>query len=86
MHTGALFNHETVRLDGVAFTDCEFRNCRLVYAGGDAPSFVGCKFGDCEWRLEDAALRTLAHLKAMWNAGAKTPVQALIKDITGGGK
>jgi hypothetical protein len=86
MQTGALFNHETVLLDGEAYTDCEFRHCRLVYAGGEVPSFDNCKFGDCDWKLDDAATRTLGHLKAMWSAGGKAPVQALIKEITGGGK
>ena len=31
---------------------------------------------------EDAAARTLAYLKQVWNAGGKPTVQALIKDIT----
>ena len=86
MQRGALFNHETVLLDGRAFTDCEFRSCRLVFNGGEAPSFSNCRFDDCDWRLEDAAARTLAHLKLVWNAGGKAPVQALIKEITGGGR
>jgi hypothetical protein len=41
---------------------------------------------DCEWKFEGAAEQTLAHLKAIWNAGGKAPVQALIKEITGGGR
>ena len=82
MPSGTTFSHETVVLDGETFADCEFRDCRLVYAGGEAPAFTGCKFVDCDWKYEDAAARTLAHLKAVWNAGGKASVQALIKDIT----
>jgi len=85
MQSATIFNHETVPLDGESFSECEFRACRLVYGGGEPPSFADCKFDDCEWRLEDAAVRTLAHLKVMWNAGAKAQVQELIKVITGGG-
>ena len=77
------YNHETVALDGEAFRACEFRACRLVYAGGEPPRFEGCRFEGCEWKLEGAAALTLVHLRGMWNAGAKVAVQVMIKDITG---
>ena len=83
METATIFNHETVELDGQAFSGCEFRACRLVYAGGEPPTFDDCRFDDCDWRLEGAAGRTLAHLRAIWNAGGKAQVQGLIKEITG---
>lgn len=86
MQASTIFNHETVPLDGEAFSDCEFRDCRLVYSGGEPPVFKGCRFDKCEWRMEDAAARTLDHLKIVWGAGGKAAVQALIKDITGGGR
>jgi hypothetical protein len=82
MPSGVIFNHETVFLDGEVFSDCEFRESRLVYAGGEPPVFQQCRFDDCEWKHDDAAARTLAHLKVVWNAGGKASVQALIKDIT----
>ena len=85
MQTAIIFNHETVALDGESFADCEFRACRMVYAGGEPPHFSQCRFDDCDWRFEDAAARTLAHLKLVWAAGGKGQVQALIKEITGGG-
>lgn len=83
MQTATIFNHETVNLDGESFSGCEFRGCRLVYAGGVPPSFSDCRFDDCDWRLEEAAARTLEHLKVIWGAGGKAPVQALIKGVTG---
>ena len=82
MTSGVTYSHETVPLDGESFSDCEFRDCRLVYAGGEPPVFVNCKFHGCDWKQDDAAARTLAYLKVLWNAGGKLPVQALIKDIT----
>jgi len=85
MQTATIFNHETVALDGEAFADCEFRACRMVYSGGKPPVFDNCKFHDCDWRFDDSAARTLAHLKVVWAAGGKAQVQALIKEITGGG-
>lgn len=85
MQTATIFNHETVALDGEHFADCEFRDCRLVYAGGPPPVFEACSFHDCEWKFDDAAARTLAHLKVIWAAGGKAKVQAMIKEITGAG-
>jgi hypothetical protein len=83
MQIATTFNHETVVLDGEAFSDCEFRDCRLVYSGGEAPSFSGCKFDKCEWKIDGAAAKTLEHLKAVWSAGGKQTVQLWIKEITG---
>jgi hypothetical protein len=79
MQTATIFNHETVALDGERFSDCEFRGCRMVFRGGEAPRFDNCTFDDCDWRFEDAAANTLAHL-------SKAPVQAMIKAITGAGR
>ena len=82
MPSGVTYNHETVVLDGETFADCEFRDCRLVYAGGQPPIFTQCRFDGSEWKYDDAAARTLAHLKIVWNVGGKASVQSLIKDIT----
>ncbi len=82
MPSGVIYNHETVQLDGEVFSECEFRESRLVYSGGAPPVFEQCRFDGCEWKQDDAAARTLAHLKIIWNAGGKATVQGLIKDIT----
>ena len=82
MPSGVIYNHETVTMDGEVFTDCEFRDSRLVYAGGELPSFSDCRFDGCEWKYDEAAARTLAYLKVVWGVGGKAPVQALIKEIT----
>jgi hypothetical protein len=83
MQTTVIFNHETVSLDGEAYSGCEFRGCRMVYRGGEPPHFEDCRFDNCDWRFEDAAANTLAHLKIVWGAGGKATVQALIKTMTG---
>ena len=85
MQTSTTFNHETIQLDGESYAECEFKHCRLVFSGGQAPTFQRCKFDDCEWRFEGAAANTLEHMKAVWGAGAKAYVQGLIKEITGSG-
>ena len=85
MQVATAFTRETVQLDGETFEDCDFKKCRMVYAGGPAPVFNSCRFEDCDWKFEDAAARTLEHMKAVWNAGGNQQLQALIKDITSGG-
>ena len=82
MPSDTVYNHETVLLDGETFSDCEFQESRLVYAGGPPPSFTDCRFNACEWKFDDAAARTLEHLKLVWSVGGKSTVQALIKEIT----
>lgn len=82
MPSNITYSHDTVVLEAETFSRCEFRDCRLIYAGGEPATLIECKFFDCDWRLEGAAARTLAHLKLMWSAGSKGEVQALIKDIT----
>ncbi len=85
MQSDINFNHETVALDGEAFSDCEFRDCRMVYAGGKPPEFSNCRFEGVEWKFEGAAAATLAHLKLVWAVGGKPQIQAMIKEITGAG-
>lgn len=82
MPDGVLYNHQTVLLDGETFDRCEFVACRLVYAGGAPPQFDSCRFDACDWKFEEAAADTLAHLKLMWRLGAKAAVQTTIKEIT----
>ena len=83
MQTAIIFNHETVALDGERYSGCEFRGCRMVFRGGEPPHFEDCRFDNCDWRFEEAAANTLAHLKIVWAAGGKATVQALIKTMTG---
>ena len=55
MPSGVIYNHETVPLDGETFSACEFRDSRLVYAGGEPPTFTDCRFDGCEWKYDEAA-------------------------------
>ena len=82
MPSAESYNHETIALDGETFENCEFRDCRMVYAGGTPPVFTGCAFHGCDWRFDEAAGRTLAYLKLLWQAD-KATVQGVIKGITG---
>jgi hypothetical protein len=83
MPSDTIYNHETVLLDGEVFDACEFRDCRMIYAGGEPPTFSKCRFDGCDWRFDEAAAHTLTYLKTLWSAGQKATVQGLIKEVTG---
>jgi hypothetical protein len=83
MPSDTIYNHETVLLDGETFDACEFRDCRMVYAGGEPPVFAQCRFDNCDWRFDEVAGNTLTYLKTLWTVGQKATVQGLIKEVTG---
>lgn len=83
MRNSISYTHENIFLDGEVFRGCDFRDCRLIYSGGTPPMFDNCRFDNCEWKLEGGAAQTLVHLRGVWKAGGKVPVQSIIKEITG---
>ena len=54
----------------------------LPHAGGALPGFSDCRFNGCDWKLDEAAERTIDLLRLVWNIGDKVPVQTIIKSIT----
>jgi hypothetical protein len=76
---GQLFKDSTEVLDGRQFTNCEFRNCTVVYRGGTLPAMNGCHFQDCHWQFEDAAERTMVFMRVLYHGmgeGGKRMVEA----------
>lgn len=57
------FTGKTIIVDGEKYLDCEFRQCLLIYCGGELPQFDGSFLNDCNWKFEDAALRTICFLQ-----------------------
>lgn len=49
----------TVVVDDKHFINCRYRNCTMVYSGGDF-SWTNSTFENCQFRLEGAAQRTAA--------------------------
>ncbi|MBK0024506.1 hypothetical protein L7D45_22285 [Brucella pseudogrignonensis] len=71
------FTGETVVVDGRKYLDCEFRQCLLIYRGGELPIFDGSFLDDCDWRFEDAALRTINILQRINYNGGRSLIEAL---------
>jgi hypothetical protein len=78
---GETFLKSTVEIDGKFFKNCKLLQSTLVYRGGDLPSFVGCEIGNCTFKFEDSALRTLRFLNSMYGGGMKDVVDDFIKAI-----
>lgn len=64
-HVTKVFDSVAVPVDGEHFMDCEFRNCDLIYAGGELPRMDGSHFHDCRWLFDGPADRTMSYLRMM---------------------
>ncbi len=42
-----IYSRENVTLDGRRFSDCVFRECRLIWNGGPCEIVPGCTFISC---------------------------------------
>jgi len=61
--------NESVALDGNEFIDCKFKNCELVYSGGELPKLQRCDFAHCSWKLDKAAKQTILFLRSIYHSG-----------------
>lgn len=67
MAYGETFEGERISLDGESFVDCTFRDCTLVYEGGEIPPAIhDNRFRGCRWQFEGAAGRTVSFMAAMY--------------------
>jgi hypothetical protein len=67
------FENRDEILDGNTYEDCFFRNCRLIYDGGELPTFIGqcAMVPRVEWSLGGRAKNTLDFLRFMWRTGGE---------------
>lgn len=63
--TNATLTGSNPLVDGARYLHCRFIDCRLRYAGGEQPEFVGCIFQNCSWELVDKAAATVAFLSQL---------------------
>jgi len=80
-HLGSRFENTTVILDGQGFEACTFIDCTIVFRGGALLRFSGNQLVRCQWRLEDAALRTLGFFGAIYRTGAASVVEGWFDHI-----
>jgi hypothetical protein len=61
------FVQREVPLDGNTFTGCTFRNCLLIYSGGDVDMSANRLKQNIKWRFEGPASATFKLLSAIYN-------------------
>jgi hypothetical protein len=66
-HKAETFENRSVVLDGDEYEDCTFRNCSLIYKGGEPPRLVNNYLENCSWQFQDAAERTVNFLKGLYH-------------------
>jgi hypothetical protein len=75
------FEKEPVLVDGQYFFECHFNFTRLIYSGGELPSFQDCKFGEVEWLFQGAAGNTLLMMQVLNYIGFSEMVDGAIAEI-----
>ena len=73
--------NETV--DGKIYEDCNFKQCTLIYKGGELPQMTRCNFTNCDWQFQEGAARTLVFMSNLYHGGAKNVVDGFIARLTG---
>jgi len=76
-----VFSNEDITLDDNRFVGCTFNQCRLVYRGGELPTFVRCEFEGVSIQLEDSAFSTMQYLGALYQSGLDKPVETALTDL-----
>ena len=81
LNQGNVFVKSTVIIDAKRFEDCVFQECTLLYNGGEAPAFKGCKFTNSRLMVGEAAARTCAFLQAMFNSTLRPMAEPILNEI-----
>jgi hypothetical protein len=66
MIKGSTFKGTRIDLDNVAYEDCTFDECTIVYAARGPVSLKNPNFINCKFAFEDAAAATVTFLGAMY--------------------
>ena len=78
------FVKKELDVDGKSFVDCKFKQCVLIYSGGNPPVINGCSFDDCRWEFDAAAARTLGFFSGMYRGGFDQIVEAAFYEVRKG--
>jgi hypothetical protein len=79
---GKTFENADVGIDGNSFTQCVFKNCRLIYSGGDQANISNCDVVDSPIVFTGAALNTLHFLHGMNSGGFRGQIHSTIVKLS----
>jgi hypothetical protein len=77
-----VFENQTIVIDDCAFERCTFKNCIIIYKGGDYRLFFN-HFEAPQWVFADAADATVSMIADLYKWGAKDFVDALVNRMHG---
>jgi hypothetical protein len=75
---------QTIAVDGNRYEACVFRDCTLIYAGGNLPSFVNCTFRNVKLQVDDQALNTTLYLQSLFKSGLSYAAENVLQDVQQG--
>jgi hypothetical protein len=78
---GAKFANETLQVDAREFINCEFRQCSLIYSGGEPFSIAQSDLHASDVVFNGAAENTLNTLYVLYHTGMRAFVEELIEKI-----
>lgn len=81
---GRTFTKETVKVDGLNFTNCQFADCIFLFSGTEPFVLRGNTFsGSFGWEFEGAAALTVQVMTALYSSGFKSQIEGTIRAIRG---
>jgi hypothetical protein len=80
------FSDSDVQVDSSIFDKCKFKNCTLIFEGGDPPSFVNCNFDNTNFAFTKAAGNTLQFLANLYKGSFRVIAEDAIDTIRGRNK
>lgn len=83
-HKNQTFENVNVDLDGHSYDGCTFRNCQLVYRGGEPPTIINCSFYGVTFGFDDAAGRTVNFMSLLFHGGFRHVIDATFNNIRHG--
>lgn len=82
-HRGETFRQQRVVVDGNAYFNCVFEDCRIVFCGTAGAVFHRPKMRNCGFELEGAADRTMQYFTMLYAGGAKDLVEEVFAAVRG---
>ena len=80
-YQGETFINTTIELDGNEYDGCDFKNCTIIYRGGELPSLANCSFGSPNFIFEDSAQNTLVFLRLLYHGGLQPFIEVTFDNI-----
>ncbi|MCG6970302.1 MAG: hypothetical protein LJE85_11090 [Gammaproteobacteria bacterium] len=79
-YTATKHDGKKVTVDFNEYIDCEFKDCEIIYKGGNPPVFENCRFENCQFSAIDRAENTIGYLSFLYQNMADTGAKAFVEE------